>query len=144
MATTAGFLLAGGLCLIAPLGGDSGEGKKGPAKGAAAGLPRERPKAEQPKATPERSAPLVTSDRSAETAASWGAEVLRVVAASEPQVTARQAAHLSTRTGKLSGGGMIATASCRQKFTVAQALAGPGRAGGRDISYSFIESAEGF
>jgi len=48
------LLLAGGLCLIAPLGADSGDKK----------------------AEPLTSVPLVTSDLSAETAAAWGAEVL--------------------------------------------------------------------
>jgi hypothetical protein len=118
----AGSLLAGCLCLIAPFGADGGDKK----------------------AVPETSAPLVTSDLSAEKAASWGVEVVRAVAASEPEITKRHAAHLSTIRGDIRGGGMVTSASCKQRFSVSQVLAGAGRAGEREIAYSFIESAQGF
>jgi hypothetical protein len=87
---------------------------------------------------------LATSDVSADTAAVYGAEVLRAVAASEPAITERSAAHLSTRSGEIEGGGMVHYASCKQRFTVVQVLAGPGDAREREINYSFLERAEGF
>src|SRR5262245_17327631 len=122
MNSIARLLLAGGLCLIAPLGTECCDKR----------------------AAPETSAPLVTSDRSADTTAVWGAEVVRAVAASEPAVTDRHAAHMSTRMGKIEGGGMVFSASCQQKFSVSQVLAGAGKAGERGIAYSFIESTLGF
>jgi hypothetical protein len=116
------LLLAGGLCLIASL----------------------RANCADKKAAPETSAALVTSDLSADKAASWGAEVLRAVAASEPAIIDRHAAHMSTRMGKIEGGGIVFSASCKQKFAVSRVLAGAGKAGEREISYSFIERTEGF
>src|SRR5262249_28476768 len=92
------LLLAGGLCLGAPLVADSGEKK----------------------AAPETSASLVTSALSTEKATAWGAEVLRAVAASEPAIIDRHAAHASTRLGTIEGGGMVFSASCKQKFSVSQ------------------------
>ena len=117
MKTSARWLLAAGLCLLSLPGSDGRE---------------------------LSAAPLVTSDLKAEKAASWGVQVVRAVAASEPKITARHGAHMSTRSGKISGGGMVTWASCRQKFTVAGVLAGSGRMGQRDISYSFVERAQGF
>jgi hypothetical protein len=116
------LLLAGGLCLGAPLAADCGEKK----------------------AAPETSAPLVTWDLSAEKAAAWGAEVVRAVAASEPAILDRHAAHMSTRMGKIEGGGMVFSASCKQKFAVSQVLAGAGKAQERETAYSFLERAQGF
>src|SRR5262249_29081661 len=81
MNTITRLLLAGGLCLIAPFGADC----------------------DDKKAVPQTSVSLVTSDVSAEKAAAWGAEVVRAVAASEPEITKRHAAHLSTRMGNIEG-----------------------------------------
>lgn len=105
------ILLAGGLCLSAPVGASGGKKK----------------------VALEYSAPLVTSGRSIETAASRGMEVVRAFAASEPVMM-----------GDLNGGGMVMSATCKQKFTVSQVLAGAGRVGEREVSYSFIEKALGF
>src|SRR5262245_11349407 len=116
------LLLAGGLCLGAPLAADCGEQE----------------------AAPETSAPLVTWDLSAENAAAWGAEVVGAVAASEPAITDRHATHRSTRMGKIEGGGMVFSASCKQKFAVSQVLAGAGKARELEIAYSFLERAQGF
>src|SRR5262245_61077942 len=116
------LLLVGGLWLIAPPGADSCAKK----------------------AAPQTSEPLVTSDLSAEKAAAWGAEVVRAIAASEPAITKRHAAHMSTIMGDIKGGGMVTSASCKQKFSVSQVLAGAGTAGEREVAYSFIESAHGF
>ncbi len=116
------LLLAGALCLVAPL----------------------RTNCDDKKAAPQTSARLVTSDLSADKAASRGVEVVSAIAASEPAVTDRHSVHLSTRMGDIEGGGMITSASCKQKFSVSQVLAGAGKAGEREIGYSFIESARGF
>jgi hypothetical protein len=116
------WALAGGLCLIAPVGADCSEKE----------------------AAPETSSRLVTSDLSAEMAAARGTEVVRAVAVSDPAVTARHRSHMSTRMGNISGGGTVTLASCRQKFSVSEVVTGAGRAGEREISYSFIESAAGF
>src|SRR5262245_38167750 len=89
------------------------------------------------KAVPEPSAPLVTSDVRADKAAGWGAEVVRAVAASEPAISDRHAAHMSTRTGKIDGGGIVTWASCKQTFAVSAVLAGSGKAVQREIGYSF-------
>lgn len=122
MNSIASLLLAGGLCLIAALGTECGDKR----------------------AAPETPASLATSDRCADTTAAWGAAVVRAVAASGPAITDRHAAHLSTRMGQIEGGGMVFSASCKQKFSVSQVLAGAGKAGERGITYSFIESAVGF
>jgi len=116
------LLLAGGLWLIAPLGADSCDKK----------------------AEPVTFVPLVTSDLRAEKAASWGADVLRAVAAAEPAIVARHSAHMSTRMGKIAGGGMVFSATCKQKFSVSQVLAGDGKAGERDVASSFIQRAQDF
>jgi hypothetical protein len=116
------MLLVGALCTIAPLGAEC----------------------QDKKAVPQRSAPLVTSDVSADKAAVWGADVVRAVAATEPAITDRHAAHLSTRMGTIEGGGMVFSATCKQKFAVSQVLAGAGKAQEREIAYSFRERAEGF
>ncbi len=116
------LLLAGGLCLVAPLG-TAGDEKK---------------------AAPRSSAPLVTSELDAEKAAVRGAEVVRAVAASEPTITDRHGAHMSTRMGDIRGGGMIMTASCKQKFSVTGVLAGARRGGEREVAYSILERAVGF
>src|SRR5262249_23111152 len=110
-------------CLAVPLATESGEKKAGP----------------------ERSAPLVRADMNADRTASWGAEVVRAVAASEPAITDRHAAHMSTRMGKIQGGGMVFWAWCKQKFTVSEVLAGADKAQKeREIAYSFRERAQGF
>jgi hypothetical protein len=46
--------------------------------------------------------------------------------------------------GNISGGGIVTSASCKQKFTVSRVLAGDGKAGEREVAYSFIERAVGF
>lgn len=115
-------LLVSALCTIAPLGAEC----------------------QDKKAVPHPSAPLVTSDVSADKAAVWGAEVVRAVAATEPAITDRHAAHLSTRMGKIEGGGMVFSATCKQKFDVSEVLAGAGKAQEREIVYSFRERAQGF
>jgi hypothetical protein len=99
---------------------------------------------DEKKLLPNASAPLVTSDLSAEKAAAWGAEVVRAVAASDASVTDRHSAHLSTRSGRIEGGGMVTWASCKQKFSVPKVLAGAGKAEEREIAYTYIESALGF
>lgn len=116
------LLLAGALGLIAPLGADSGDKKAGP----------------------EMSVSLVTSNVTAEKAALWGAEVLRAVAATERAIVDRHGAHMSTRMGKIQGGGMVTWASCKQKFSVSEVLAGAGKAGEREVAYSYLERAVGF
>src|SRR5262245_47197791 len=108
------LLLAGGLCLSAPFGADR----------------------DDKKAASETGRPLVASDLSADRAASCGAEVVRAVAAAEPTIIDRHGAHMSTRMGEIKGGGMVFSASCKQKFSVSQVLAGAGKAGEREISYS--------
>ncbi len=117
MKTRVRWLFAAGLCLLSLAGAGGGE---------------------------TRAAPLVTSDVKTEWAATRGAAVVRAVAASEAKVTSRHGAHMSTRMGKISGGGMVSWASCRQRFTVAGVLAGSGRMGQRDLSYSYLERATGF
>ena len=116
------LLLAGGLCLIAPLAVESGDKK----------------------AEKVTSVPLVTSDFSAETAGLRGAEVLRAVAASEPAIVDRHAAHMSTRMGKIEGGGIVIWASFKQKFSVSQVLARGGKPDERAVAYSYRERAQGF
>jgi hypothetical protein len=111
--------LAGALGLITPLGADSGDKKTGP----------------------EMSASLVTT---AEKAALWGAEVLRAVAATERAIVDRRGTDMSTRMGKIQGGGMVTWASCKQRFSVSEVLAGAGKAGEREVAYSFLERAVGF
>src|SRR5262249_35174350 len=42
------------------------------------------------------------------------------------------------------GGGMVFSASCKQKFSVSQVMAGAAKAGEREVAYSFIERVQGF
>ena len=116
------LLLAGGLFVIAPHGASCDDKKP----------------------EPVTSVPTVTSDIRADKAASWGAEVLRAIAESKPATIKRSAAHMSTGMGKIKGGGMVFWATCKQKFSVSQVLAGAGKVGEREISYTFIERIMGF
>src|SRR5262245_20664874 len=120
------LLLVGALCLAAPFGASCQDKK------------------EDKKAEPVTARPLVTSDTGVDRTALWGAEVLRAVAASAPTIIDRHAAHMSTRMGDIQGGGMVFSATCKQKFSVSQVLAGAGKVGERDISYSFIQRTQGF
>jgi hypothetical protein len=74
----------------------------------------------------------------------WGVEVVRAVAVSEPAIIDRHAAHMSTRMGKIQGGGMVYWASCKQKFSVSQVMAGGGTTGDREVAYAFIQRTQGF
>ena len=115
------LLLAGSIGVIGSLAADCGDQKP----------------------VPNRSAPLITSDVKTDRAAMWATEVVRATAASDPAITDRHGAHISTRMGDMRGGGMVTYASCKQKFDVSDALAGGGKEKEREVEYSFLERAVG-
>ena len=71
-------------------------------------------------------------------------QVLSAVAVEQAEVVRRHAAHISTQSGGIGGGGMVHYAKCQQQFEVREVVIGQGEKGRRTLTYEFVEKTTAF